>query len=209
MALPLAGAYAIDLEPHRDERGSFARFWDADAFRARGLARGFAQSSLSHNPRRGTLRGLHYQLPPRAEAKLVLCVRGSIWDVIVDLRRVQRRIANGMRRRSTANASERCTFQKDSPTDTSRSPTTPSSCIRYRGDTTRSWLGVSDGTIPRSGSSGQHPPSSSHRGTGRLRTWKRPWTTSADSQSPTRARIPGAARSPTSTMAELGLPRAQ
>jgi dTDP-4-dehydrorhamnose 3,5-epimerase len=87
VALPLAGAYAIDLEPHRDERGSFARFWDADEFRTLGLAASFTQSSLSHNPRRGTLRGLHYQLPPQAEAKLVLCVRGSIWDVIVDLRR--------------------------------------------------------------------------------------------------------------------------
>ena len=84
--LPLAGAYAIDLEPHRDERGFFARFWDAEEAKALGLAGSFLQSSLAHNPRRGTLRGLHYQLPPQAEAKLVLCVRGSIWDVIVDLR---------------------------------------------------------------------------------------------------------------------------
>jgi dTDP-4-dehydrorhamnose 3,5-epimerase len=87
VALPLVGAYAIELEPSHDDRGSFARFWDADAFKSLGLAARFAQSSLSHNPRRGTLRGLHYQASPRPEAKLVVCVRGSIWDVIVDLRR--------------------------------------------------------------------------------------------------------------------------
>lgn len=85
-ALSLAGAYKIKLQTHPDERGFFARLWDSEEFAGQGLNSNLAQTSLSHNPRRGTLRGLHYQPPPHAEAKVVTCVRGSIWDVIVDLR---------------------------------------------------------------------------------------------------------------------------
>jgi dTDP-4-dehydrorhamnose 3,5-epimerase len=84
--LPLAGAYRITFEPQLDERGFFARIWDSKEFAARGLNSNLAQSSLSHNLHRGTVRGLHYQVAPHEEAKLVTCVRGSIWDVIVDLR---------------------------------------------------------------------------------------------------------------------------
>jgi dTDP-4-dehydrorhamnose 3,5-epimerase len=86
-ALPLEGAYQVTSEDHRDERGSFSRIWDSNEFARHGLASALAQSSLSWNPRRGTLRGLHYQVAPHEEAKLVSCLRGSIWDVIVDLRR--------------------------------------------------------------------------------------------------------------------------
>jgi dTDP-4-dehydrorhamnose 3,5-epimerase len=83
----LDGAWLVELEPARDERGFFARIWDGHAFAARGLDPAMAQASLSSNRRAGTLRGLHFQLPPNAETKLVRCIRGAVFDVIVDLRR--------------------------------------------------------------------------------------------------------------------------
>jgi dTDP-4-dehydrorhamnose 3,5-epimerase len=82
----LDGAFLIELEPHQDERGAFARLWDGALFAGSGLDPTLAQVSLSWNPRAGTLRGLHFQLPPYEETKLVRCVRGAIFDVIVDLR---------------------------------------------------------------------------------------------------------------------------
>lgn len=84
--LDLPGAYVIDLEPHRDERGFFARTWCRREFWDHGLETRIAQCNLSYNRRRGTLRGMHYQAPPHGEAKLVRCVRGALLDVIVDLR---------------------------------------------------------------------------------------------------------------------------
>jgi dTDP-4-dehydrorhamnose 3,5-epimerase len=83
---PLSGAFVIDIEPIEDERGFFARAWCEDEFRARGLDTHLAQCNLSYNRKRGTLRGMHFQLPPHAETKMVRCTRGSIHDVIVDLR---------------------------------------------------------------------------------------------------------------------------
>jgi dTDP-4-dehydrorhamnose 3,5-epimerase len=80
------GAVLIEPEPASDERGLFARLFDADAFRAHGLPSEFRQSSTSYNTRRGTLRGLHYQAEPHAETKLVRCTAGAIFDVIVDVR---------------------------------------------------------------------------------------------------------------------------
>jgi dTDP-4-dehydrorhamnose 3,5-epimerase len=76
------------VEPHRygDKRGVFARTWCASEFAARGLCARFVQASVSFNPRRGTLRGLHYQAAPHTEVKLVRCTRGAIYDVAVDLR---------------------------------------------------------------------------------------------------------------------------
>jgi dTDP-4-dehydrorhamnose 3,5-epimerase len=82
----LDGAWLIELEPNEDRRGFFARSFDAREFEARGLRGTVAQCNVSHNRRRGTLRGLHLQLPPAAETKLVRCTRGAIHDVIVDLR---------------------------------------------------------------------------------------------------------------------------
>lgn len=82
----LAGAFVIELEPIRDERGFFARAWCAKEFESAGLTTVHAQTNFSYNGRAGTLRGLHYQLPPHEEVKLVRCIRGSIFDVIVDLR---------------------------------------------------------------------------------------------------------------------------
>ena len=85
-ALPLPGANTIEPEPAADERGFFARLWCAREFAARGLRTDFVQSSISSNRHRRTLRGLHYQIPPHAETKLVRCIRGAAFDVIVDLR---------------------------------------------------------------------------------------------------------------------------
>jgi dTDP-4-dehydrorhamnose 3,5-epimerase len=84
--LELGGAFAIELEPHRDERGFFARTWCRKEFAERNLFSDFVQCSLSFNIEAGTLRGLHYQLKPYVETKIVQCVRGAIYDVIVDLR---------------------------------------------------------------------------------------------------------------------------
>lgn len=84
--LEVGGAYRIELEPHSDERGFFARSWSAEESRARGLNPSVAECSISMNQIAGTLRGLHYQAPPYEEAKLVRCTRGSAFDVIVDLR---------------------------------------------------------------------------------------------------------------------------
>lgn len=82
----LPGAFVLETEPIRDERGFFARTFCQREFEARGLDPRIAQCNLSYNRRRGTLRGMHYQAAPHAEAKVVACVRGAIWDVVVDLR---------------------------------------------------------------------------------------------------------------------------
>ena len=84
---PLAGAFVIETEPHEDNRGFFARTFCAREFEAQGLVGTFVQCSLSMTRARGTLRGMHYQLPPACEVKLVRCAAGAIHDVIVDLRR--------------------------------------------------------------------------------------------------------------------------
>lgn len=83
---PLKGAFLIDLEPRPDPRGFFARSFCAAEFEKLGLKPAVAQCNLSFNHRKGTLRGMHYQVAPAAEAKLVRCTRGAIYDVIVDLR---------------------------------------------------------------------------------------------------------------------------
>ena len=85
-ATGLDGAYLVEPERLSDERGFFARTWCAEEFARRGLDAGWSQCSTSFNRRRGTLRGLHYQAPPHAEAKLVRCTRGRVFDAIVDLR---------------------------------------------------------------------------------------------------------------------------
>jgi dTDP-4-dehydrorhamnose 3,5-epimerase len=82
----LPGAFIIELEPHADERGFFARTFCAWEFSARGLETEFVQCNLSLSRQKGTLRGLHFQRAPWGETKLVRCIRGAMWDVIVDLR---------------------------------------------------------------------------------------------------------------------------
>lgn len=82
----LAGAYIIDIEPMNDERGFFTRSWCSKEFEKRGLNSDLVQCNISYNRKKGTLRGMHFQLPPHGEVKVVRCVRGAIFDVIVDLR---------------------------------------------------------------------------------------------------------------------------
>jgi dTDP-4-dehydrorhamnose 3,5-epimerase len=84
--LPLAGAYLLVPDSNRDERGAFTRYFEAAAFREYGLCEGWVLNATALNTRKGTLRGLHYQLPPCAEIKIVRCTHGALWDVIVDLR---------------------------------------------------------------------------------------------------------------------------
>lgn len=82
----LSGAYIIDLDRFDDHRGSFLRSWCRREFAERGLASDFVQGNISVNPRRGTLRGMHFQVSPYREVKLMRCARGEILDVIVDMR---------------------------------------------------------------------------------------------------------------------------
>jgi dTDP-4-dehydrorhamnose 3,5-epimerase len=83
---PISGAFVIETEPVEDERGLFARTFCRDEFSRHGLNPCVAQCALSFNARRGTLRGMHLQAPPHAEAKLVRCARGAMHDVLLDLR---------------------------------------------------------------------------------------------------------------------------
>lgn len=82
----IPGAHLVGIEAKEDERGLFARTWCAREFAEHGLDPRIAQCSVSFNAQAGTLRGMHYQLAPHAEAKLVRCTRGALFDVIVDLR---------------------------------------------------------------------------------------------------------------------------
>jgi len=84
---PVPGARLVDLEPRRDERGFFARAFCRDELLGAGIEMEVAQANVAWNGTRGTLRGLHYQRPPHAEAKLVRCVRGAAFLALVDLRR--------------------------------------------------------------------------------------------------------------------------
>lgn len=82
----LKGAYVIELEQLQDERGFFARSFCQKEFEDHGLNPSIVQCNISYNKKKGTLRGMHYQIAPHEEAKLVSCIRGSIYDVIIDLR---------------------------------------------------------------------------------------------------------------------------
>lgn len=82
----LSGLYLIELKPHLDERGFFARSFCRKVFAEHGISFAIQQSNISQNRKKGTLRGMHYQIAPAAEAKLVRCTRGAIFDVAVDIR---------------------------------------------------------------------------------------------------------------------------
>jgi dTDP-4-dehydrorhamnose 3,5-epimerase len=82
----LKGAYIIELQKIEDARGFFARGWCQNEFEAHDLVPRVVQANVSHNKKRGTLRGMHYQVAPYAETKLVRCTRGALYDVIIDLR---------------------------------------------------------------------------------------------------------------------------
>ncbi len=83
----LKGAFIIEIEQIKDERGSFGRSWCANEMKEHGLNTIIRQANVSFNKVKGTLRGMHYQIAPFQEAKLVRCTRGSIYDVIIDLRK--------------------------------------------------------------------------------------------------------------------------
>ena len=83
---PLKGAFVIELEERKDDRGAFARTFCMKEFADHGLKPTVAQCNLSYNYKAGTLRGMHYQIPPAVETKLVRCTRGKIYDIIVDIR---------------------------------------------------------------------------------------------------------------------------
>jgi len=83
---PLAGAYVVDIEKKVDERGSFSRAFCAREFSELGIKPEVAQMNICSNGTKGTLRGMHYQVAPATETKLIRCTRGAIYDVIVDLR---------------------------------------------------------------------------------------------------------------------------
>ena len=82
----LRDAWLIQLDPVRDNRGFFTRTFCVEEFAARGLETNYPQHSISYSARRGTLRGMHYQCAPHSEVKLLRCVKGAIFDVIVDIR---------------------------------------------------------------------------------------------------------------------------
>ena len=84
--LAIKGVFLIEPEQREDERGFFARTFCVEEFSAHGLDIAIAQCNVSYNRRRGTLRGLHYQMPPLSEVKLVRCTAGAVFDVVVDLR---------------------------------------------------------------------------------------------------------------------------
>lgn len=86
LPLDLTGAFLIDLEKRGDDRGFFARFFCENEFAQHGLVTRFVQINNSLTSKKGTLRGMHYQLPPAAEVKVVRCTRGALYDVILDLR---------------------------------------------------------------------------------------------------------------------------
>ncbi len=83
----ISGSYIIELEKLKDNRGFFARTFCKNEFKRQGLHLDFVQQSISYNEKRGTLRGMHYQIESHEEIKLVSCVKGAIYDVIVDLRK--------------------------------------------------------------------------------------------------------------------------
>lgn len=85
--LKLEGAYLIDLDKREDERGFFARYYCEKELKSNGLETNWVQMNTTLTLKKGTIRGLHFQRYPMAEAKIIRCLKGSIWDVIVDLRK--------------------------------------------------------------------------------------------------------------------------
>jgi dTDP-4-dehydrorhamnose 3,5-epimerase len=90
----LTGAFVIEIEKKEDIRGFFARIWDKNEFSKMGLETKFIQSSISYNKKTGTLRGMHFQNKPNEENKIVRCLKGKIFDVVIDLRPNSKTFAN-------------------------------------------------------------------------------------------------------------------
>jgi len=98
----ILGVFEIGIHRIKDERGFFARAWCRDEFEAHGLESTLLQCNISYNVRKGTLRGMHYQAVPFAEAKLVRCTRGAVHDVVLDLRSQSSTFGNWIAVRLTA-----------------------------------------------------------------------------------------------------------
>lgn len=84
--IQIAGGYVVELEPHGDERGFFARAFSVSEFAANGIDFAVRNANTTYTAARGTMRGLHYQVPPAAEDKLIRCTRGAVYSVMVDMR---------------------------------------------------------------------------------------------------------------------------
>ena len=82
----LKGAFIVELDKKEDDRGFFARAFCAREFGEQGLRPQVAQANMSYNQKKGTVRGMHYQVPPASEPKFIRCISGAIWDVIIDMR---------------------------------------------------------------------------------------------------------------------------
>jgi len=85
--IKLEGAYVIDIEKIEDDRGFFARMWDKDVFEKLNLHSDIMQGNISHNKKKGTLRGFHYQREPYREGKIVRCTKGRVYEVLLDIRK--------------------------------------------------------------------------------------------------------------------------
>ena len=128
----LSDAVIIDLDRKQDERGFFARSWCREEFAANGLNPNLVQCNVSFNKRAGTLRGMHYQIRPNEEAKLVRCTAGALHDVIVDLRPRPLPTFVTLPLNSRPKIGERCIFRKGSLTASSLWQTTRRFSTRCR-----------------------------------------------------------------------------
>ena len=85
--IPMKGSYIVELDPFNDERGFFARTYCKKEFKKINHCKEFVQFNHSLTKPKGSIRGLHFQTPPNCEIKLIRCIRGKVFDVIVDVRR--------------------------------------------------------------------------------------------------------------------------
>lgn len=108
VSTPLNELVVVRRKPIDDERGFLSRLFCSEELQARGWSGEVKQINHTLTRDVGVVRGMHYQIPPKAEAKLVSCIRGAVWDVALDLRKVPRLFSNGMRRRSVLPINEPC-----------------------------------------------------------------------------------------------------
>jgi len=151
----LQGAFVIELDKLTDERGFFARSYCQKEFEAHGLAPQVVQANVSYNHLAGTLRGMHYQVSPYEETKLIRCTRGALYDVIVDLRPDSPSYKKWFGIELTRDNYKMLTFPPASHTDSLRSKTILKPRILYRRRTRPVLNAVSGGMTLRSESSGR------------------------------------------------------
>ena len=152
--LPLQGSYLIEMEKIRDQRGYNARAWCQGEMAEHGLATMIAQINVIQNDARGTVRGFHFQHPPMAEAKLFRVTRGSIFDVIIDLRRESPTFLQSTSVELSAGSGRLLYVPERFGQGSRRSRTTPSSPTRSRPPTRPATATASAGTTPCSRSTG-------------------------------------------------------